>query len=511
MDLTKLLELQNGSDIRGIATEGISGEMININPLITKRIAQAYVIWLSKKTGKPVDKLSVSVGRDSRISGPALMESFIQGVIEIGASAIDCNIASTPAMYMSTVFESTCFDGAVMLTASHLPYNRNGIKFFTSEGGLNKPDITEILIIASTLKIVNSGQGTISVFDLIDLYSDFLVNKIKSEVNHPQNFDKPLSEFHIVVDAGNGSGGFYANKVLKKLGANIQGSQFLDPDGMFPNHVPNPEDTVAMRFIQNAVLKNSADLGIIFDTDVDRVAAVDHNGKSINRNNLIALISAIVLEEHPGTTIVTDSITSDGLNYFIEKKLGGYHHRFKRGYKNVINESIRLNNEGKPSWLAIETSGHAALKENFFLDDGAYLITKILIKAAQLKLEGKTNILDLITNLQEPLESEEFRCKIKVAEFQDFGNKLISDIKEHVSEIEGWQLVANNYEGVRVACNEFNGNGWFLIRLSLHDPIIPTNIESDSTGGVKIIAEKIYAFLKQYPLLDCSGLEKFLK
>ncbi|KAL7241823.1 hypothetical protein ACSBR1_014414 [Camellia fascicularis] len=97
-----------------------------------------------------------------------------------------------------------------------------------------------------------------------------------------------------------------------------------------------------MKAITQSVFDNNADLGIIFDTDVDRSAAVNSSGRELNRNRLIALMSAIVLEEHPGTTIVTDSVISDGLTTFIEKKLGGKHHRFKRGYKNVIDEAIRL-------------------------------------------------------------------------------------------------------------------------------------------------------------------------
>lgn len=187
----------------------------------------------------------------------------------------------------------------------------------------------------------------------------------------------------IIVDAGNGSGGFYAEKVLKNLGADVEGSQFLDPDGMFPNHIPNPENKEAMDSISKATVNSNADLGIIFDTDVDRAAIVDSKGMEINKNSLIALISNIVLRENPGSTIVTDSVTSIGLNEYISEH-GGVHHRFKRGYKNVINEAIRLNNEGISAPLAIETSGHAALKENYFLDDGAYLVSKIIINAAKM-------------------------------------------------------------------------------------------------------------------------------
>ena len=231
------------------------------------------------------------------------------------------------------------------------------------------------------------------------IYGKGLANKIREGVNHPQHYETPLKGLKIILDAGNGAGGFYADKVLKPLGADTKGSQFLEPDGTFPNHIPNPENKEAMASICDAVIKNKADFGIIFDTDVDRGAAVDSEGHELNRNRLIALISSIVLKENPGSTIVTDSITSDGLTEFIEGELKGIHHRFKRGYKNVINESIRLNNEGQESHLAIETSGHGAIKENYFLDDGAYLITKLLIELAKLRQENKS-LTDLIANLK---------------------------------------------------------------------------------------------------------------
>ena len=181
--------------------------------------------------------------------------------------------------------------------------------------------------------------------------------------------DLPLSGVHFVVDGSNGAGGFFATQVLEPLGADISGSIFLEPDGTFPNHVPNPEDEKAMECIRKATLEHQADLGIIFDTDVDRAATVFPNGKEINRNALIALMGAIVAKTNPGSTVVTDSVTSDQLKDFLENRLGLKHHRFKRGYRNVINESVRLNREGIESCLAIETSGHGALSENYFLDE----------------------------------------------------------------------------------------------------------------------------------------------
>lgn len=292
--------------------------------------------------------------------------------------------------------------------------------------------------------------------------------------------------------------------MLKPLGADTTGSQFLDPDGAFPNHIPNPENQEAMTSICQAVIDNKADFGIIFDTDVDRGAAVDSFGKELNRNRLIALISAIVLQEHPGSTIVTDSITSDGLTKFIEDDLKGFHHRFKRGYKNVINESIRLNNEGQESWLAIETSGHGAMKENYFLDDGAYLVTKLLIELAKCQQQGKV-LTDLISNLEEPKESQEFRLKINTEDFKSYGNQVIEKLKEFADNQENWKIVPNNYEGVRISCQSPEENGWLLLRLSLHDPVIPINIESNSSGGISNISSRLLNFLTAFESLDLSA------
>ncbi|MEL6232688.1 MAG: phosphomannomutase/phosphoglucomutase, partial [Cyanobacteria bacterium J06627_3] len=338
----------------------------------------------------------------------------------------------------------------------------------------------------------------------ISVYAEQLVQTIRTAVNHPQTFDQPLQGLKIIVDAGNGAGGFYASKVLEPLGADTTGSQFLDPDGMFPNHIPNPEDSDAMASICQAVLANKADFGIIFDTDVDRSAAVDHQGQELNRNRLIALISAIVLQEHPGSTIVTDSITSDGLAQFIEQDLQGKHHRFKRGYKNVITEAVRLNQTGEDSWLAIETSGHGAMRENYFLDDGAYLVSKLLIELAKAHQTGRV-LTDLIAALKEPQESREIRIKIGVDDFKTYGESVIEQLKAFVTSQAGWSLVPNNYEGIRVACLSPEEDGWFLLRLSLHDPVLPLNIESNVTGGVTQITQRLLEFFHRIESLDLAA------
>ncbi|MEM9118990.1 MAG: phosphomannomutase/phosphoglucomutase [Cyanobacteria bacterium P01_F01_bin.56] len=498
--------LQNGSDIRGVALPGIPDESVNLTPAVAKTLGQAFVTWLAARLQKAPTELTVAVGRDSRLSGPTLMAAVIEGMVTMGSRVYDTGMASTPAMFMSTVLPEFQCDGAMMLTASHLPFNRNGLKFFTRQGGLGKPDIKQILALAAADEWVPAqAAGAIAERDLIAAYAAELVRQIRAAVNHPEHFDTPLQGLKIVVDAGNGAGGFYADKVLQPLGADTTGSQFLEPDGHFPNHVPNPENEAAMAAICQAVKTHQADFGIIFDTDVDRGAAVDHEGRELNRNRLIALIAAIVLQTHPGSTIVTDSITSDGLTRFIEQDLGGVHHRFKRGYKNVINEAVRLNAAGQASWLAIETSGHGAMKENYFLDDGAYLVSQLLAELAKARLADR-RITDLIASLQEPVESQEFRLKILEPDFKSHGEHVIQQLQAFVTSQPGWTVVPYNYEGVRVACTAPEADGWFLLRLSLHDPVLPLNIESNVAGGVTQIAARLRSFFATQTGLDLSAL-----
>lgn len=490
-------KLQNGSDIRGTAIAVPGGKNVDLTQESVRAIGGAFVQWLEEKRG--ITGARIAIGRDSRLSGEAMAQYLGEGLCESGADVVDFGMATTPAMFMSVVLRS--YSAAIMITASHLPFERNGLKFFTIDGGLDKADISEILQNAAQGGYKQNGSGNYESTDFMVEYADYLKAKIRVGAGAHQ----PLEGLHIIVDAGNGAGGFFANEVLAPLGANTFGSLFLEPDGNFPNHPPNPEDKTAMASIRNAVLETKADLGIIFDTDVDRAGAVLPDGSELNRNRLIAMLSAMLLREHPGTTIVTDSITSTGLAEFIAKH-GGIHHRFKRGYRNVINEAKRLCENGQEALLAIETSGHGALKENYFLDDGAYLMVKLLVELAFCHRNGET-LASRIADLREPVEAREFRLNILNDDFAAYGEKVLCELKLYVENLPGFTAEKENYEGVRVNADEAHGNGWFLLRMSLHDPLMPLNIESESIGGAKTIAREIYRFLKEYGELNLEALK----
>lgn len=495
MDYAKL---QNGSDIRGVALENPEGQPVTLTERTCRDIGRGFALWLDRRHTKD-GPLRVAVGRDSRLSGPAMAAWTAQALAESGIQVTDLGLASTPAMFMSTVTPGWEFDGAVMITASHLPFHRNGFKFFTPAGGLESGDIRAILELAAGSGVTGRAPGQVESGSFMDVYAAGLVQRVRAESGQ----ERPLEGRRILVDAGNGVGGFYADKVLTPLGADTAGSLYLGPDGSFPNHIPNPELPEAMDGMIRAVKERKADLGVVFDTDVDRAGAVLAGGEALNRNRLIAMLSAILLEEHPGTAIVTDSITSTGLGEFIAAR-GGIHRRFRRGYRNVINEAIRLNAQGQDCQLAIETSGHAALKENRFLDDGAYLITKLLIQLAR----GR-DLKSLIAGLPEPAESREFRMRLLPEDFRAAGQDILAALEAQVPRQPGWQLAPDNCEGVRVNLDREHGDGWFLLRLSLHDPILPLNVESNVPGGVQRIARELSAFLRGFEALDARALEEY--
>lgn len=504
MMTSEYLALQNGSDVRGIALEGVAEQYANFTEDMAKNIAKAFCVWLISHTGKT--RVRVAIGHDSRISSPALCEAAAKGITETGHDVVVTGLSTTPSMFMLLKDEKRNAElpcqGSIMITASHLPFHYNGMKFFWANGALASKDVTEILTWASTYRFASPAVcGEKTERPYLDDYAATLVEKARSATGK----ETPLTGKKIIVDAGNGAGGFFTDKVLIPLGANTDGSQFLDPDGNFPNHIPNPENEDALHSICEAVKATNADLGIIFDADVDRVGAVDKDGSKINRNRLIALISALLLSEKAGT-IVTDSVTSNGLTKFIESR-GGRHHRFKRGYKNLINEAIRLNNEREYSPLAIETNGYAALQENDFLSDGAYLITRLLIALANAEEEGKS-LTDLISDLEMPKEELEERVQFtNGCDCKTLGNQILKTFASYAQNKAYITPATDNYEGYRVNYDQPHGDGWALLHVCLRDLVFSINIESDAEGGALKIAKNLYYFLRKYPCLDTTALQ----
>ena len=237
--MDKLYSLQNGTDIRGVAYKDDKSDLeITLTREDVKNLVRGFATWIIDKDKK--DHIKISIGTDSRLTGPDFRQACVEALTEIGVDVVDCGIATTPAMFMSTIIDGYKCDGAIMFTASHMPYVYNGLKMFTSQGCLEKSDLKDVIDICVAGNFVDgNSKGNLIEKDLIEDYAQILVDKIRAGVDSPENYEKPLAGMKIIVDAGNGAGGFFADKVLARLGADTQGSQFLNPDGMFPNHIPN--------------------------------------------------------------------------------------------------------------------------------------------------------------------------------------------------------------------------------------------------------------------------------
>ncbi|XP_024047813.1 uncharacterized protein LOC18053498 [Citrus clementina] len=526
-EMDRIRRLQNGSDVRGVALEGEKGRTVDLTPSAVEAIAESFGEWvirsLENERGRPVEDVKVSLGKDPRVSGPSLSVAVFAGLARAGCLVFDMGLATTPACFMSTLLPPFAYDASIMMTASHLPYTRNGLKFFTKKGGLTSPVVEEICGEAARkfanrlTKVSTVPRNPPTRVDFMSAYAKHLRDIIKERVNHPLHYETPIKGFQIIVNAGNGSGGFFTWDVLDKLGADTFGSLHLNPDGMFPNHIPNPGDKTAMALTRAAVLENNADLGVVFDTDVDRSGVVDNKGNPINGDKLIALMSAIVLKEHPGTTIVTDARTSMPLTKFITDR-GGNHCLYRVGYRNVIDKGVHLNEDGIETHLMMETSGHGALKENYFLDDGAYLVVKIIIQMVRMKLEGSDEgIGSLIKDLEEPLESIELRMNIisepRYAKAK--GSEAIEEFRKYIEggRLQGWELdscgdcwvsegcLVDSDESpaaidarmyrAKVTDEERGQYGWIHLRQSIHNPNIAVNVQSMVPGGCRSITKSL--------------------
>ena len=190
--------------------------------------------------------------------------------------------------------------------------------------------------------------------------------------------------------------------------------------------------------------------------------------------------------------------------------MGGIHHRFKRGYRKVINEAIRLNNEGINCPLAIETSGHAGFKENSFIDDGILLAAKVIIKIAKIKKEGLITISEFYNRYNSSKITRQFRLAVNSSNIEIESNRIIQTFKQFVDTVPGWKVVINNFDGVRITADKYFGDGWLLLRLSLHEPVLVLNIESGSKKGIIMILKRVVKLLSRVTTVNISTINTYI-
>lgn len=435
-----------------------------------------------------------------------------------------------------------------MVTASHLPSDRNGFKFFSpsAPSGFSAQKIQELggivedfiqtwmgnecdtMTLGSSSSVDDINSETVTNIESVDWmprYKQSLKEAILSKTStisatssssisssvaqltheEEQRMRQPLTGLKIVLNSGNGAGGFFQT-VLDELGADVSGSIHLEPDGTFPNGIPNPENNAMLEQTIAACREAQADLGIMLDTDADRCGFVvpvstpqsDKDAtttpmlhyEALNRNRLIALLGVVMAREKPGSAVVTDSVTSEGLSAFLQDTLGLQHVRYIKGYANVIGKARELTESGAMNAeLAIETSGHCAMRENGYLDDGTYTAVQVVSLLARERASSSSNgLLDLISEMEELDEVCELRMNAldgSLETMRQMFNSCVAAVESRctntsnsaVADDVGWTVDADNLEGIRVRLGQ---GQFFMLRQSLHDPIISLQIEAHS-------------------------------
>jgi phosphomannomutase len=431
-----------------------------------------------------------------------------------------------------------------MVTASHLPADRNGMKFFTLKGGYTKMQIQRLVAIAKVhagrwydmgILPPTSGDGAVYCsrwVDFMPVYELRLKQQMVKEVHEEAKTDEnalsqTLKDLKIVLNAGSGSGGFF-RRVLEDLGADVSASIHTTPDSNFPNgYIPNPESDVMIEETMRICEESSADIGIMLDTDADRCGfvvprTVRADGtradyEPLGRNRLIALLGVMFSKQSPGCAIVTDSVTSNGLATFLKENLGLVHVRYLKGYANVINKAKELTQSGVVNAeVAIETSGHCAMKENDYLDDGTYTAVKVVGLLAKEKTKHPTlSLLDLIKDMTEMDEVSELRMPTMdgtLETTQRMFDFIALEIEQQCESNIYWTIDQENLEGIRVSTGA--DGGFFMLRKSLHDPVISLQIEASSKECARdIVVQPLMQLLQMdpeiYSVLHLSALKEY--
>lgn len=458
-------------DVRGIA----AGDQAEITPAFAFALGQAFIQELGIKNPR------LAVGRDNRLTGADLARALIAGLEEAGAEVIYIDYATSPYLYFVVCSEK--LDGGINITASHNPPEYNGFKIVKAEAvPLSEEEIQNLassfkLLASSFQKLAtrNSQLGTLEIANFKDQY----FTKLKELA--------PLSrKLKVVIDCGNGTAGFFAPDFFRELGCEVV-ELYCEPDGNFPNHQANPEDSKTLVDLQKKVVSEKADLGIAFDGDGDRLGVVDEQGKIISPDWLLILLSRDLLSRNPGAEVIFEVKCSNLLPLEI-KKAGGRPLRWRTGHS-FIKRKMRETG----ALLAGEISGHIFFKENYFgVDDGLLAAAKIISIVSQADKKISEHFADIPPTHTTP------EIKVNVADAVKFQvmQQIITDFTKQFPDVE-------TLDGVRVS---FPDGSWGLVRASNTSPYLTLRFEAGSEERLKELKVLFAEGLGKYPEL---GLLRF--
>lgn len=414
-------------------------------------IARAYARFAKPKR--------IALGNDCRISSSSLKEQVIRGLLESGVDVVDIGMVSTDVLYFSTWFYK--FDGGIMVTASHMPKQFNGLKFLRlNDRGALTP-IGRGLGMEELEAIAQRGAGGVAkrlgTVSTKDVWTDF-VAFTRSFVTIEN-----VKRLKVVMDAGNGMGGITAEQVFSGLNLDIIPLYFA-PDGNYPNHPANPIEEENRRDVVAKVKAVGADLGVAWDADCDRVYFIDEKGNFVNGDFITALLAIYFLESHPGEGIVYDVRASLVVKDWIEK-MGG-----KAYVERVGHTYIKKRMQETKSIFGGEISGHYYFAANAYMENG---FAPVLMIMELMSLKNK-KLSELVANLGKYYVSGEINFKV-------------SDVTQTLRKLE--ETYRSEGEVGKLDGVSFELGSWrFNLRPSANDPVIRLNLEAKTKD---VLEEKV--------------------
>jgi len=442
-------------DIRGIIDE-------TLFPTDAYAIGRCFAT-LMRENGN--DK--VCVGYDGRASSPKLEEQLIQGLTDSGVHVIRVGMGPTPMLYYATYALETA--NGIMITGSHNPPSHNGFKMILNGKPFFGADIQKIGPMVAN-GAVSEGSATVSDHPMLDEY----VTRILKDYIYP-------SEFTVVWDCGNGVTGDAVKKVVKELpGRHVL--LFEEIDSTFPNHHPDPTVADNLQDLIRTVKGLSADFGVAFDGDGDRIGVVDSRGNIIWGDQLLAILSREVLAENPGAAIIADVKASKLLFDEIDN-LGGQPVMWKTGHSLIKTKMAELS-----APLAGEMSGHIFYNDHYYgYDDALYVGVRLLNLLGNID----DSLEDMLDALPTAINTPEIR--FPCPDEQKFS--AVDQVKQQVSD-DGYEF--SDVDGVRVT---FEG-GWWLLRASNTQAVLVARCEAPDEARLKLVKEDLRQHLTKAGL-DC--------
>ncbi len=437
----------------------------DIRGIVGRSLTPQLVYFIGKALGSEVlaaGDTRIAVGRDGRLSGPALSEALIQGLISTGCQVEEIGLVPTGALYFAIEHLGT--GSGVIVTGSHNPPDYNGFKMVIAGRTLAGEDIQRLKRRIETGEL-SEGSGRREKRDILEAYLERIANDI--------HLARPLK---VVVDCGNGAAAAAAPELFRRLGCELD-CLYCEVDGRFPHHHPDPSQPENLQDLIQRVRERGADIGLAFDGDGDRVGVIAPDGEIIWPDRQMILYARDVLSRHPGAEIIYDIKCSTHLGRAIEAA-GGKPLMWKTGHSLI---KAKLKETGAP--LAGEMSGHIFFKDRWYgFDDGLYAAARLL----EILARDPRPTLEVFAELPDMVNTPELRLELPEGSQHAFMERLLAE-----AHFPDGQLTT--IDGLRVDFDD----GWGLVRASNTTPCLVIRFEGRDQATLEHIQERFRALFQR--------------